>query len=418
MADTANYGSLPFDEAVNFFRRKLSLPTAGWTDLWEDAHDHAFVVAGAMRDDLLADLREAVDKAISQGTTLAQFRKDFDKIVQRHGWAYKGGRNWRTRVIYSTNMRTAYQAGRYRQLKRSTRLRPYWRYKHSDAVEHPRPEHQAWDGLVLRHDDPFWDTHYPPNGWGCQCRVFGISERELRKMGKTEPDQAPPIEQEEHLVGQRSPFPRVVEVPKGIDPGWGYAPGQRRAINDAISARMAKGLVLPPEIASLGIAGMLGRESSLTALIENYRSWVADIVAGKLANAGGRKEIGVIAPKVLEGLERQGITPATAMISIEHREVTHLLADARKGHKALTEAMVQELPRYLARPDAVIWDSTGKRPALLYVFSPADDTRKGRIAIRVNYQQRKELVNAVRSGSLVPEANLKQPGMILLEGEL
>lgn len=222
------YGSLPFDEAVRFFRRrlKLSLPTAGWTDLWQDAHDHAFVVAGAMRDDLLADLGQAVDKAISQGTTLEQFRKDFDRIVQQHGWVYKGGRNWRTRVIYETNMRTSYQAGRYRQLKRGTRLHPYWRYKHSDAVEHPRPQHEAWDGLVLRHDDPFWDTHYPPNGWGCKCRVFGVSERQLKKMGKDEPDKAPPVELEERLVGKNSPFPRVVKVPTGIDPGWGYAPGR------------------------------------------------------------------------------------------------------------------------------------------------------------------------------------------------
>ncbi len=40
----------------------------------------------------LADFRAAVDKAISQGTTLAEFRKDFDTIVAKYGWSYNGSR--------------------------------------------------------------------------------------------------------------------------------------------------------------------------------------------------------------------------------------------------------------------------------------------------------------------------------------
>jgi hypothetical protein len=41
-----------------------------------------------------------VDKAITGGTTLEDFRKDFDRIVAKHGWDYNGGRNWRSKVIY------------------------------------------------------------------------------------------------------------------------------------------------------------------------------------------------------------------------------------------------------------------------------------------------------------------------------
>lgn len=218
--------ALPFLEQIEFFRSKLNLTTQAWTDIWQAEHDRAFVVAGAAHEDLVADLREAVDKAIADGTTLRTFRDDFDAIVAKHGWSYKGGRTWRTRVIYETNLRTSYAAGRWRQMKEIVDLNPYWRYRHSHASEHPRPHHVAWDGMVLRHDDPWWDTHAPPNGWGCKCYIEALTERDLARLGKDGPDKAPPLNMRTVTVGVRGPSPRTVEVPEGIDPGWAYAPGQ------------------------------------------------------------------------------------------------------------------------------------------------------------------------------------------------
>ena len=97
---------------------------------------------------------------------------------------------------------------------------------HSDAVQHPRPQHLAWSGMVLDADDPWWQAHYPPNGWGCQCTVHALNQRDLERLGKSGPDKAPDIDMQQVTVGQRSPGgPRVVETPAGVDPGFGYAPG-------------------------------------------------------------------------------------------------------------------------------------------------------------------------------------------------
>lgn len=222
---TASYGSLPFLEQIAFFRRKVNVPTRYWTDLWEEAHDHGFMVAGAAREDILADFRAAIDKAISQGTTLEEFRKDFDRIVAKYGWSYNGGRNWRSRVIYETNLRTSYNAGRWAQVQDGKRWRPYVQYQHADAVEHPRPQHVAWDGLILHVDDPWVKTHWTPNGWGCQCSWRTLAERDLKRMGKSGPDTAPDDGTEIVTVGKRGPNPRKVETPVGVDPGFGYAPG-------------------------------------------------------------------------------------------------------------------------------------------------------------------------------------------------
>lgn len=227
----ADFGSLPFSEQIAFFRQKLNLGTLAWTDIWEAQHDRAFVVAGAMKEDLLNDLRAAVDRVISEGITLETFKKDFLSVVSKNGWSgwtgegTPAGEAWRARVIYDTNLRTSYAAGRLTQMKAVADELPYWRYRHNDSVAHPRPEHLAWDGLVLRSDDPFWSSHYPPNGWGCRCYVEALSPADLGALGKSGPDTAPPIELQEKIVGANGPSPRTVLTPKGIDPGFGYQPG-------------------------------------------------------------------------------------------------------------------------------------------------------------------------------------------------
>ncbi|WP_233256736.1 phage minor head protein [Achromobacter sp. RW408] len=222
---TLAVGRVPFAEQIAFFQRKVPLPSESWTQLYTAGHDHGFVIAGATREALVQDFFESVEKAISEGKSLESFRKDFDRIVTAHGWDYNGSRNWRSRVIYETNMFTSFAAGRREQLLSMTETHPYWMYVHSDAVKHPRPEHLALDGLVLRWDDPFWDTFFPPNGWGCQCSIRALTERQLRKLGKDSPDQAPDIPVHEVVIGQHGPTPRTVRVPEGIDPGFEYAPG-------------------------------------------------------------------------------------------------------------------------------------------------------------------------------------------------
>ena len=240
----ATAARLPFREAVEYLRRKTSIPTERWTDIWQSQHAAAFVVAGAVKDALLADLRGAVQRAIDRGDTLEDFRKSFDDAVAKHGWAHTGGRNWRSRVIFETNLRTAYAAGRYEQLQEAKKLRPFWEYRHGGSKK-PRAEHLAWDGLILRADDPWWETHYPPNGWGCSCKVFAVGERELRKRG-IDPEKltdgkcvrigadgkgtlgAIPFKGETYEWISKDGTRRET-LPRGVQPGWAYNVGKAGA---------------------------------------------------------------------------------------------------------------------------------------------------------------------------------------------
>ena len=220
---TAEAVSLDPREAIAYLRGKTNTPTQRWSDVWQEAHARSFSVAGAASEALLADIRAEVDKALAGGQSLKDFRRAFAGIVRKHGWEHTGTVGWRARIIYETNLSTAYSAGRYAEMTTPAALiaYPYWQYVHSGSA-HPRPHHKAWNGTTLRANDPWWDTHYAPNGWGCRCRVRPVSAGALRRMGKTGPDQAPPLNMRMHRLGDG----REVAVPEGIDPGFAYNPGK------------------------------------------------------------------------------------------------------------------------------------------------------------------------------------------------
>jgi len=218
-----DFSSIPFAAAIEFFRKKENIPTQSWQDILGDATKKGFWTAGAMQADLLTDMRDAVDRAINEGISLSKFRKSFDETVARYGWDYNGSRNWRSQLIYETNMRTAYAKGRFEKQTSPdiTALRPYLKYKHGNTKD-PREKHLEWDGLILRADDPFWKDHYPPNGYGCECQVLSLSERDLKREGKTAPDKAPEIK----YYNWTDIHGKTHKIPEGIDPGWNYAPGE------------------------------------------------------------------------------------------------------------------------------------------------------------------------------------------------
>lgn len=279
-----------FKEQIAFFRSKLELPTETWRDVMRHAHEKAFVVAGVTDADMLKDLREAVDAAISQGESIEQFRASFNTIVAKYGWTgWKGedtpeGKAWRTRTIYQTNMATSYAAGRYRQLTDESfrEQRPYWRYVHSGAFE-PRPQHKAWGDarLTLRYDHPFWQTHYPPNGWGCGCTVYAV--------------EAPDDGDARQPPAGWARRDRKTGAPEGIDEGWDYAPGSvdkadwRSWVQDK--------LISYPDAMQRALAADVGKRLDATLPIEDF---VSDALNGGI---GGYKFLGFVGSNIDERLQ-------------------------------------------------------------------------------------------------------------------
>lgn len=174
------FTALPFDEAIAFFRDKVPLTPDQFNKLAADARAKAFTVSGVARMDVITDLHAAIDRAITAGTTFADFKKDVKGIMERRGW--EGPSPRRLDTIFRTNIQDAYQAGHYARQMELTTSRPYWQYM-AVMDARVRPAHKAMNGKVMRYDDPFWKTSYPPNGFNCRCTVRSLSQTELDREG-------------------------------------------------------------------------------------------------------------------------------------------------------------------------------------------------------------------------------------------
>jgi hypothetical protein len=221
---SAGFVRQEFRNQIDFLTQKRGKPTRAWTDAMHGDHDRAFVVAGATDLAMLEEFQAAI-VAGAETYDIEGFTAEFDRIVEKYGWSYNGGREWRIRTIFETNIRTSYMAGRMQQMRdpKMVKRRPYWQYVHADTRQpkEPRPHHLSWDGLVLRWDDPWWDKYFPPNDWMCSCGVRTLSEGDLRRLGKDGPDDAPLIDMQKIVRRDGT----EVWVPKGIGYGWDYMPG-------------------------------------------------------------------------------------------------------------------------------------------------------------------------------------------------
>lgn len=272
-----------FREQIDFLRQKRVKPTKRWLDALMGVHDRALVVAGATDTAMLEDFQAALIDAFENGRSVDDFAKDFDRIVEKYGWEYRGERNWRIRTIFETNLRTSFMAGRLRQMRDPAvvKHRPYWQYLHGESrtPKVPRPKHLAWDSLVLMWDDPWWNTHFPPNDWLCSCGVRTLSKRSLERLGKSGPDETPPDAKAPLMVRGVG----LVNQPVGVGYGWDYMPGDLWERGLVPSALQEHPLATPMADTKGHHLVSIDTAESIADLLLNARPFTQEVMASGLA---------------------------------------------------------------------------------------------------------------------------------------
>ncbi|MDN7900112.1 phage minor head protein [Burkholderia cepacia] len=253
------------ENALANLRSKVPVETERWNDMLGSMHATQFTVAGAPLD-VVKDIHASLVRAMESGTTLAQFRKDFDETVQRSGWTYRGKRGWRTELIYRANMHSAYMAGRWQQIVENADRRPYLEYR-AVLDSRTRPQHRAWNGTLLPVTSGFWRTHYPPCGWGCRCTTRSYSEAEMKAAGK-QPSYEPDVR---YRLVTNADGEVTDRVPVGIDPGWDHNVGQSWLGPDmALGQKLAS---LPVDMQNNAVMNSVGLEYR-EAMAQRWRNWL------------------------------------------------------------------------------------------------------------------------------------------------
>lgn len=381
---------LPPRDAVAYLESLGVRPTSSWHDLWEEARAGALTVAGMTRMDLLRDVRQALARAVSEGWTQKDFIERLGPELGRKGWTGQRevinpetgevrlmGRDLPARLalVFDQNVQTAYMTGRYRAMLANADARPWWMYV-AILDSRTRPHHRALHRKVFRYDDPFWRTHYPPNGFRCRCRVRALDDEDLHEEDLT------PENGEDHMVSREVVInPRAPEndqvtrtvwgyrpVPGGpvhwADPGFSWNPGYVTWGLDHDLAQKLDDLKSPALYAQVVEA-----LNSASARHAAFGVWITGVLERGQAR-GDAAVLGIVRPEVVEAARARGLNPARLAVMTDDR-VRHADREAHQNKgTALSTKQYRDLAAGFAQPEAIYWDA--RHNNALYVLPDPD----------------------------------------------
>lgn len=420
---------LPFAEAVAFFDRRAAnpVPSDRWTDMWQQEHATAFTVARSAGYDILGDIRDALRDAIGNGETFENFAKRLRPILQEKGWwgrvqredgeVVQLGSMRRLRTIFDMNLRVSYSAGAWERAQRTKRALPYILYV-GILDDRIRPVHRSWHGTLLPIDHEWWDTHWCPCGWRCRCQNRQVSRLEAQRIGITEfPPSGPPKRWFNPSTGE------TIEVPHGIDPGFGYNVGKAalegRTAGDAAKVMADKLASAPPRVSALPLPPAILAEQTA-----EFGRWLDGLDFTR--PRGELRVVGALPAPVLDFLAAPAIarTPLSGAVVLTDRAVGHIMRDT-KGPLRPSVEMLRRLPELLARPAAILWDND--KGNLVWVVELAGD-RGTRLVVEIDRVERVRgpdgkrttvPLNSIVNGQLINVDALRDPRRYrLIEGGL
>lgn len=440
-ADSINLGyaaTLEPREAVAYFRAKNKKISWNWFETQADVHARAFTVAKTARVDVVTTIQAEVGKAISQGISQREFIRNLKPKLREMGWwgrqtvldsagnstQVQLGSHRRLALIYNVNTRVAYNVGRYAQLMNGADTHPFWQYVAVDDSR-TRPSHRSLNGMIFRYDDPFWQTHYPPNGWNCRCRVRALSQERMDALGLKATGSEGMLTTKRVRAGVDKTTGEVAEMDVTTfadgartmtpDTGWSYNPG---AAAFGLDQTLIRKLV---EVKSPALREMVVQEMNNSPERQlAFRIWAKNIMQSR---RGGNdiRTLGFMSESVANAVaERTGQQP-TRLLAMSGKNVLH--ADSAKhqaGEIALRPDDLVLLPSLLAHPEAVLWDRAHNN--LMYIVTTKDGLAK--VVINAPYRVRKNpdqldvIINAYRANRDKLQGDIDGGHLEILEGAL
>ena len=383
-----------------------------YDEIMHDAHKKAFTVAKMMNLDLLKDTQASLTKAFKEGVGFDEWKKSVKPMLAKKGWLgnikvkdpktgeekeiYVGNR--RLRTIFNTNMRTAYAKARYESQMQS--LGKYFRYT-AVLDGRTREAHRKLHGKTLPKTDKFWDTNYPPNGWGCRCKVQVLTEAECVARG---------------IV----PLADGSFLPQAAEKDFRYNPGKIDKTDEILKDKQNKALgAITSSLAKKNLKQSLDSfeherdvyvwQKSLDDAVDELlvkKNLKAPIVAFALGKLG--KDVIKKSEKLL------GVKIETEYIAGDKHGILHIRPE-RKGQygQDLRIEEIKKIVKILADDKTPVSVDTVNKNIVFWFEDEKDASKINKIVIDLNYKLKKfGLTNYMATASKVDKTNEKEAQFI------
>ena len=383
-----------------------------YDEIMHDAHKKAFTVAKMMNLDLLKDTQASLAKAFKDGVGFGEWKKSVKPMLAKKGWLgnikvkdpktgeekeiYVGNR--RLRTIFNTNMRTAYAKARYESQMQS--LGKYFRYT-AVLDGRTREAHRKLHGKTLPKTDKFWDTNYPPNGWGCRCKVQVLTEAECVARG---------------IV----PLADGSFLPQAAEKDFRYNPGKIDKTDEILKDKQNKALgAITSSLAKKNLKQSLDSfeherdvyvwQKSLDDAVDELlvkKNLKAPIVAFALGKLG--KDVIKKSEKLL------GVKIETEYIAGDKHGILHIRPE-RKGQygQDLRIEEIKKIVKILADDKTPVSVDTVNKNIVFWFEDEKDASKINKIVIDLNYKLKKfGLTNYMATASKVDKTNEKEAQFI------
>lgn len=158
--------------AIKYFRKKNNKFSWDWYELWQDAHKKSFTVAKAMREDILKDIRSALEKALTEGKTFREFSKELKPTLQKKGW-------WGEQIVVdSQGVAEKVQLGSMYRLKTIYSVNAI-----HERLDKVMIENRDFETLIKQYD--FEDAFFycdPPYSQGCGYDVTSTKDFDHERL--------------------------------------------------------------------------------------------------------------------------------------------------------------------------------------------------------------------------------------------
>ena len=178
--DGIDIENLPFEEAVEYLKKRNVLSADEYYSLSDKMKFRAFTVSRIADGDMLKKVNRRLSRSLEAGESIADFKRwTRDELLGEVGMGGANFSYWET--VFRTNVQTAYNVGRAMGFEEDKPIALEF-IGIDDARTTDICRELQNPKIILPYDDPFWASHWPPLHFNCRSTVRGIyDESELPK---------------------------------------------------------------------------------------------------------------------------------------------------------------------------------------------------------------------------------------------